>query len=400
MVMKSIVLLGLIFLQCPGLTQQPFTVELPAASFDRVDIPLRILIPYNSPQATYFELKEKNSNRIYLARSDGNHLVFIPTTTITAGTITSYTAKPIGKQPADAIRFHTSANGIAATVNNKPVFHYQSATAMPPPDSPQYYQRSGFIHPLYTPGGTVLTDDFPDGHVHQHAIFMAWSNTMFRGKKIDFWNQHLQTGTVQHVQLLEALPGAVYGKLKVKLKHVGAGFGTILEETWIITVYQLKKNFLFDLESIQKNITADTLFLLQYIYGGMAMRGSKYWNNHSPVYRGDSMQLVTSEGMNRHTANHTHARFVTMYGKIGPGSGGVTVFDHKNNFRYPQVIRVHPEMPYWVYTPVFDGKFEIAPHQIFRSKYRYFVFDEVPDAENIKSLGESWHMPEKKTGSD
>lgn len=377
---------------CAGFTQKSFVVELPAATFDRVDMPVRMLHNFPTPPGAYYHLKSANSKKTILARSDGLHLVFIPPTRIRAGTKITFTATPLTKRPVDAILFHTNEQGITATVNGKPVFHYWSSTAMPPPDSPRYYQRSGFIHPLYTPAGLILTDDFPEGHVHQHAIFMAWSNSMFRGKKIDFWNQHLQTGTVEHTQVLEVISGSVFGRLKVMLRHKGSESGTILEETWTITVYQFEKNFLFDLESVQKNTTSDTLFLQQYLYGGMAMRGSKYWNNHSSVYKGDSMQLITSEGKERVAANHTHARYVTMFGKIGKTTGGVTVFDHRENFRYPQAIRVHPEMPYWVYAPVVDGKFEISPRETYRSRYRYFIFDENPDPERIVLLEENWKL--------
>jgi hypothetical protein len=371
-------------------SQQSFIVELPAVDYDRVDVPVRILQDNPRLQGAYYQLKEKGISKTILARSDGAYLVFIPSSVIPAGKKIKYQVTGVSKRPAEFIQFDNGVNGIVANVNGKPIFKYHSTTAMPPPDSPQYFQRSGFIHPLYTPSGAILTDDFPEGHVHQHAVFMAWANTVFRGKKIDFWNQHLQTGTVEHVQVLESNPGAVYGRLKVKLRHVGSGVGTILEETWTLTVYQLQKNFLFDIVSEQQNITSDTLLLQQYIYGGMAMRGSKYWNKHSSVYKGDSMQLVTSEGIQREKANHTHARFVTMHGKIQDLSGGVTVFDHRGNFRYPQAIRVHPDMPYWVYTPVFDGNFEIRPIEVYRSRYRYFVFNNMPDATRLKMLEENW----------
>ena len=392
MLMKYKLCVAFLLCACAGFTQRSVVIELPAASYDRVDMPVSVLHGIPTPPAAYYRLKAKNSNKVILARSDGDHLVFIPSTTIPSGKKITYTATPLTSPPAKTIRFQMNDRGVTAHVNGKPVFHYQAAIAMPPADSPRYYQRSGFIHPLYTPSGSILTDDFPEGHVHQHAIFMAWSNTLFRGKKIDFWNQHLQTGTVKHVEVLEATDGAIFGRLKVKLRHVGSEAGTVLEETWTITVYQLQKNFLFDLESIQKNTTSDTLFLQQYLYGGMAMRGSKYWNNHSNVYTGDTMQMITSEGKGRAAASHTHARYVTMYGKIKNATGGVTVFDHTENFRHPQAIRVHPEMPYWVYAPVVDGKFEITPRVTYRSRYRYFIFDDHPDPKRIASLAENWKM--------
>src|SRR5206468_817402 len=60
------------------------------------------------------------------------------------------------------------------------------------------FARSGFLHPLATRSGLVVTDDFPPDHAHQHGVFFAWVNPTFRGRPTDFWNQAKRTGRVGH----------------------------------------------------------------------------------------------------------------------------------------------------------------------------------------------------------
>jgi len=299
----------------------------------------------------------------------------------------------IKKQPS--VTINKQQNGLLVKVKNKPVFFYHIQEAMPPPDSPAYYRRSGFIHPLYSPSGKILTDDFPAGHVHQHGIFMAWTNTTFKKSFVDFWNQHSKKGTVEHIQTLEIAEGPLVTQLKTSLRHKSHEHGEVLKEKWTITIYPLQDYFLFDLESEQQNTTTDTLYLNNYHYGGLAFRGSRQWNpDDIKNYKG-SWSILTSEGIKDSSANHTHARWVDASGKIDESIAGATVFNHPANFRYPQAIRVHPQMPYWTYAPVADGAFYIAPGQFYRSKFRYYVHDEQVKPEIIEKLYEAWANPVK-----
>ncbi len=50
------------------------------------------------------------------------------------------------------------------------------------------YQRSHYIHPLYTLDGQILTEDFPEDHPHHHGIFWAWHQLYIGDKRIgDGW---------------------------------------------------------------------------------------------------------------------------------------------------------------------------------------------------------------------
>ncbi|GIT77905.1 MAG: hypothetical protein Ct9H300mP32_2870 [Verrucomicrobiota bacterium] len=51
---------------------------------------------------------------------------------------------------------------------------------------------------LHTPGRdtwwTGITDDYPHNHKHHHGIWFPWTNTIFEGRKPDFWNMGNGTG--------------------------------------------------------------------------------------------------------------------------------------------------------------------------------------------------------------
>ncbi|MEX0881936.1 MAG: PmoA family protein, partial [Cyclobacteriaceae bacterium] len=356
-------------------------IELDAGNQARVNSPLRIPLSQDFPTGSDYHLLDDNSQRAYPAQilENGDLAIFIDempkgfqsTFGLRQGKIKDWEYK--------ILSLVQNEEGIAIEVADQPLLFYQVATAMPPEGLPEYYKRSGMIHPLYSPSGKVLTDDFPVGHTHQHAIFNAWVNTQFKGEKVDFWNQHQGTGTVEHVGILDSASGTTMAGFKTLLSHISLKHGEVLEEEWQIIAYPVEEYFLFDLISEQVNTSQDTLFIVDYHYGGMGFRGSKEWNIEDSIHYTNDWKILTSEGYSNENANHTHASWVDASGKVEGETAGLTVFGFPDNYRYPQPIRVHPSMPYWVYAPMVDGEFTIAPGERFKSKFRYYVHQGEPD---------------------
>lgn len=356
--------------------------------YNRALIPFELKLPQkgNEPKGLY----NTATGKIYpLQWINKDTAIFILTDTLTAGKNMVCTVKKV-RQLKDQVRIKNDNKDVFVSIHNKPVFTYHIKEVLPPPDSPAYYKRSGFIHPLYTPGGQILTDDFPSNHAHQHAVFHAWTNTTYKGKHVDFWNQHQKTGTVKNASVLRITEGPVFSELVTRQEYESLEFGTVLAETWTIRIYNLSQQFIFDLSISQENISADTLFLEKYIYGGMAFRGSKQWDKFNKNAFRQNWSLVTSEGLKDSAANHTAAKWVMVTGDINGQPSTATVFNHPYNFRYPQKIRVHPEMPYWVYSPVVDMPFNIPPKGIYTAKYRYFLTNFPPTPEVIKAVSDGW----------
>ena len=385
--MEKSTLFILLMLSLISCKQQIVTVEIDAGDQDRFQIPVAIELNSKIDQNKKYSLLNIQNGAIYgvYAMTEQKLITLIDQLSAGSKTIFHLVEEEKNTTSGPEVSLEESAQGIQISVDGKPVLFYQSATAFPAPGDPDYYKRSGFIHPLRSPGGVILTDDFPMGHVHQHAIFNAWTNTTFRGQKVDFWNQQHQLGTVAHAKILSMEEGFI-GHLKTELSHISLTEGEVLREEWDIVIYPLSDYFLFDIYSEQTNTTSDTLFLNEYIYGGMAFRGSKEWNIDDSVHFSNIWKILSSEGLTLENVNHTKAKWIDATGEVDGKVAGVAIFGFPDNFRYPQMVRVHPEMPYWVFSPVVEGPAFIAPGEKYTSRYRYYVHDGVADANILKSI--------------
>ncbi|MCT4643837.1 MAG: PmoA family protein [Carboxylicivirga sp.] len=256
-----------------------------------------------------------------------------------------------------------------------------------PGDSlPEYYCRGGFIHPLYSPLGEIVTDGFPKGHTHQHALFTAWTKTQFKGETIDFWNQQKKQATVLFKGIDSLYNGIEHCGFISKHEHYSFTHGTILLETWKLKAHAIEDFNVIDIFIEQKNITTDTLFIPNYHYGGIGFRGSKNWNSVDSINYIEKHKIIAANGKSGADANHTRPGWAAMYGGTEKGVAGMAVFCNKNNFMHPQPIRVHHTMPYFSFTPVVDTSFYIAPQAVYKMQYRILTFDNEPNAIVLDSL--------------
>lgn len=390
MIVRFFTAILIVLLSAYSLPGQPvYQLTLSAGPQDRSPAPVYFALPEGLADQDLFLLTEAATGRQHYAqRWNADSAVFMPDRTLEAGQSANYRLKAATARPAAGVGLEQDDRVVRISLGNQPVLVYHTATVEPPAGSPGYYRRSGHIHPLYSPEGQVLSDGFPVGHTHQHGVFMTWVNTTFRGDFTDFWNQQSETGTVRHAAVLDTVSGPVFARLRVRLEHVSLQHGPVLEEERTITVYHRRDRFLVDIASEQWTATADSLLINEYHYGGMAFRGSAQWNDaDSTAYRHE-MQVLTGEGKTRAAANHTRPRWTAAYGSIDGETAGVALLDHPDNFRFPQPVRVHPEMPYLVYAPMVTGAFSIRPGDRYRSRYRFVVYQGAPVTEAIEA---QWH---------
>jgi len=80
----------------------------------------------------------------------------------------------------------TSPSSLELSEDGKPVLVYNHGMMLKE-GVPEQYRRSSYIHPVYAPDGTVLTDDFPKDHPHHRGICWSWPIVKFEGKTHDVW---------------------------------------------------------------------------------------------------------------------------------------------------------------------------------------------------------------------
>ena len=91
---------------------------------------------------------------------------------------------------------------IVRTVEGKPLFEYRKKPSEKAKHNAPHYSRTGYIHPLYSPSGKIITGDYAPDHPHQHGLFFAWTKSSFRGKPTEFWNQKKKLGDIRFHRFL------------------------------------------------------------------------------------------------------------------------------------------------------------------------------------------------------
>jgi hypothetical protein len=79
-----------------------------------------------------------------------------------------------------------SPASVELTERGKPVLVYNYGMMLKP-GMPEDRRRCCYMHPVYSPGGTVLTDDFPIDHPHHRGISWMWPHVTIAGTPYDLW---------------------------------------------------------------------------------------------------------------------------------------------------------------------------------------------------------------------
>jgi hypothetical protein len=267
-------------------------------------------------------------------------------------------------------------------------------TNNPPAVLDESYRRGGYIHPVKTPSGTVLSSHLdPERHPHHSGIWSAWTNTSYQGRTPDFWNVHQGSGRVDIEELISTWSGGVHAGFESMNRFTDLSSGealTVLLEHWKVRVYSVPGNrgyHMFDLEITQSIQGSDPLILPEYRYGGIGFRGHADWADHPETTR-----FLTSEGLGR-DGHGTRARWCHVGGYSDGNLGGIAILGHPSNYRFPQTVRIHPEEPFFNYAPIQLGDMEIEPGRPYVSRLRFITYDGEPDPGLIERLWSDYAWP-------
>ena len=365
------------------------TVE--AGDYKRVDTPVSVAldgVPIGSAGEKYRLMEVKGTEQIevpmQLEAGSPPRLWWVLSGTTPAGGKRIYELHSGASSPAVGVSVEKDDEALTIKKGETKVLRYNHAIVPAPKDMGkvpeerrQLYNRSGFIHPLWSPKGNVLTDIHPPDHIHHVGIWMPWTHTQYEGKLVDFWNIDDGTGTVRFAKFLSTTEGPVYGGFQAEQEHVAlktsAGEKVILKEVWDVRVYNIggpeKGYWLWDFKSTQRNITELPLIQEEYRYGGFGFRGSREWKGQIAAY-------LTSEGKTRVDGHATRARWCDLSGSIDTNWEGVAILSHPKNFRHPEPMRIWPESEdniFFNFAPSQAGEWEMKPGEDHVFRYRLYV---------------------------
>ncbi len=371
-----------------------YRVTVPAADADRAVQVVRFALPKELKPPV---VATQGDRRISVQVAADRTAVFIVDRQ-PAGRALTFGIEPGPAAPAAGVQVAAVPGQLRISVGGTEAVTYRmDKEDLPRPDIKPEYKRAGYIHPVRTAAGTVVSDDYPVQHVHHHGIWTAWVRTAFQGRAPDFWNMAQKLGTSEFVGLDWTWSGPVHGGFVARHRMLDLSAPApvpVLNETWEVTAYAVPAVAgapalrVFDVLLTQICATNDPLVLPVYHYGGLGFRGRGEW------FGADKGFFLTSEGeTDRVKANGKSMRWVHHYGAVEGGVAGVTVLGHPGNPRAPQPVRVHPREPYVSFTPQQNEEFRIAPGQPYIARYRFVAFDGPPDRALLDALWQGFAAP-------
>ncbi|MHC4682302.1 MAG: DUF6807 family protein, partial [Planctomycetota bacterium] len=389
-----------------GRTLARITVE--AGDYTRVDTPVAAEldgVPLGFPADDVHLVEVKGSQRAavpaQLEAGSPPRLWWVLSGTTQAGARRTYELLEGAGPTVSGVKAELDEKVLQIESNGAKVLSYNHAVVPAPAGQSPLYNRSGFIHPLWSPTGSVLTNIHPDDHYHHLGIWMPWTHTEFEGKEVDFWNLGKGQGTVRFTKFVSTTSGPVYGGFQAEQEHValetGEGQKVVLKEVWDVRVYNVggptEGYWLWDFVSAQRCVAESPLRLVEYRYGGFGFRGAAEWH-------GDKAAYLTSEGKTRKDGHKTRARWCDTAGVSDGKWKGVTHFSHPKNFRHPEAMRIWPEFEkevFFNWAPVQTGDFEMKPGEDHLFRYRQYVHEGKVDVEKTEQLWNDYAHPAKIT---
>ena len=284
------------------------------------------------------------------------------------------------------LRFKKSEGYVTLMDGESPVLRYHHSEVMPPDGVDPVFRRSAFIHPLWSPGGEVLTRIQPEDHYHHYGIWNPWTRTVIDGQYVDFWNLGGGQGRVKSAGYLGMVDGPVYTGFRVHQEHVaymdeGSDNETIaLNELWDVRVWETGHDAVsvVDLTTTLNTPLERGILFEAYRYGGgIGFRGTENWHAHNST-------ALSSEGITRDEIDGTGARWVIVEGEssVPEGSSGILFLSHPGNRMHPEPVRMWAtghnqgrENVFMNFCPIRHNDWMIEPGRDYTLRYRMVVFD-------------------------
>jgi hypothetical protein len=383
------------------------TITVEAGDFVRTDSPASVALDGATPDTLGKGLKLteiKGNDRVavpcQVEAGSPARLWWILDGTTPAGEKRVYELETGSDAAKQAVGVRQDEKVLDIRVGQSDVLRFNHAPVPPPEGSNPLFTSSGFTHPLWTLAGARLTRIHPKDHIHHLGLWNPWTDTMFEGQKVDFWNIGDGTGTVRFRKFTGTESGPVFGGFSAQLDHVALktkeGEKTALNEDRQIRVWAPGKTrkgvYLLDYVIRERCATASPLQLPHYRYGGLGFRATEEWDKPGSDY-------LTSEGKTRKDGHATRARWCLVYGPTEKGPAGILFMSNPVNRCHPEPVRIWNDsnQVFFNFCPVQQEDWAFEPGQTYELRYRLAVYDGSLDAAQAEAIWRDYANPPKVT---
>lgn len=287
---------------------------------------------------------------------------------------------------AQEIQLDFQEEGVLLTEGNDNILFYQSAEKA----LNGTYARANYVHPLYGLDGTVLTEDFPEDHLHHRGIFWAWHQLYVGDARIgDGWEIKDFSWEVKEVNAIESPGGGkgirsrVHWESPLLLNRYGKKM-PLVEETTEIIAYPAKDDF----RAIDISIS------LLALHSNMRLGGSEDEKGYGGFsYRVRLPEDIKFSGVNGPVTPETlpvwSNGWLDATGSLGKdgNTAGLAILSHPQNPGYPNpwILRASASMQNAVYPHPGAVPVPLSEENPTVLRYRMVVHTGLP-SEKIKTL--------------
>lgn len=276
-----------------------------------------------------------------------------------------------------------TSTGIDFYIDNQRVLTYQTAKVPVPDGVKEAFSKSGFIHPITSPSGQVLSRIQPKDHYHHYGIWGPWTRATIIGREVDFWNLGDEKGRVDFSHVLSQKVAGGAAELNVRQNHLDLkatdSEKLAIEEDLRIKLKPADKGrYMVDYTTTIFTKIPGGILLDDYRYGGgIGFRATELWGDANST-------ILTSAGHDRKTADGSNAKWILVKGNTDApeGQSGILFLSHNTNKSHPEPLRVWPVGQYngegnvfVEFCPIRHESWEIQPRNRYTLKYRMIVFD-------------------------
>lgn len=299
---------------------------------------------------------------------------------------------------SNTFQLRKADGNITLYADQSPIFSYRYETMFPPTGVDPLFKRSGFIHPLWSPKGEMLSRVQPPDHYHHYGIWGPWTLTHIGDREVDFWNLKKGEGTVKFAGFLSEITGSVFSGLRVLQQHIDFGAKgedqIAMNEVLDVRVWNSSKGvWIIDYTTAINTPLNEGIMLDAYRYGGgIGYRATEKWTK-------ENCTVLTSEGKTRREADGSTARWCIVEGEsaVDEGRSGILFMSHPANRAHPEPMRVWPLDGnggrgdlYFEFTPIRHQSWNLKNGNDYVLKYRMIVFDGRMDKETAEMYWRSF----------
>ena len=392
--------------------QEILSFQVDCGVFDRIDcpVPLHISLSQIAINTQDIQLIEhRNKSKILMPSQfdkETNQLWFILDGFTKKNTLREFTiVKKSKKNKSPQIDLQKKDGGLQFSFKKGPILNYQYEMTLPPEGVDEKYKKSGFIHPVWSPAGEVLTRIQPPDHYHHYGIWGPWTKTHIGDRQVDFWNLGEGQGTVLFKTFLNETQGDVFSGFNALQEHIdfGATDGNkvAINEELEIKIWNLnssKKSWMIDYTTTIESPLESGILLDAYRYGGgIGFRATEKWHK-------DNSTVLTSENRDRLNADGSSGKWAIIEGesKTKEGRSGILFMGLPTNRQFPEPMRVWPinsnggrgDM-FFEFCPIRHKEWELKSQKEYSLNYRMLIFDGKLTAEEAELYWQGFANPPK-----